>query len=395
MTAPYLVTFTPADRFFFGGASGFGDGFFVASERFPAQTTVMGALRAALLIQAGLLLQHRRGRFVPPEKKAAARELAGTSRLNDLEENPDFGIIDRISPVFLASRGPGGGVADAWLPCPADVAGSGGGGFRVPAYSEVPARVSNCGREMATLFCSDRDWKKESGGERLGGAAFWRAYAAGAAAGEGVLDLADGGTSPFIPRRQTGIGLERRRVAAGQFYVKNDYSLRKGWAFAAVVWFRQAPELPGAIVLGGDQSAFRLESTPLGGDAAPFGGHPAVQSLLGRPEADGTRVAALSPLLVGRDHPLLETSRHSVIPGMGRVRMLRSFRVPKNGAERADSDQVRDGRKRLKSDAYRVLPAGSVFRMGESAGPEIACGGEMARRLGFNQLFIGREIVAG
>jgi hypothetical protein len=394
MSIPHLVTFAPTDRFYFGGPSGFGDGFFARSERFPAPTTVMGALRAALLVGAGHLMRHRRGRFVPPERKAAARELAGTSRLNHLEETPDFGIIDRISPVFLTRRESDGNFADAWFPCPADVVRSEKTGYRIPKYEETPAKVRNCGRGMDTLFRSDRDWKAEGNGDLIGGAAFWRAWAAGESIETGIVDLADEKSSPFIQRQQTGIGLERRRVAEGRFYVKRDFSMRKGWAFGVFVWFRRTPVLPGTIVLGGDQSVFRLECVPPDGEGGPFADHPAVRSLPGEAGASGTRIAALSQLLVDADHPLLDRSRHSAIPKIDGVRMLRSFRVPKSGTDAPDEPQVRDGRKLLKSDAYRVLPAGSVFRMGEPCGPDIAGGSELARRLGFNRVFLGRESAA-
>jgi CRISPR/Cas system CMR-associated protein Cmr3 (group 5 of RAMP superfamily) len=55
MSVPYLITFKPYGRFYFGTSQSFGEGFYAMSSMFPTQTTILGAIRATILSQHDLL----------------------------------------------------------------------------------------------------------------------------------------------------------------------------------------------------------------------------------------------------------------------------------------------------------------------------------------------------
>jgi len=402
MSAPYLITFTPAGSFFFGGPKGFNDSFFVRSGRFPQPTTIVGALRASLLMKAGLLVQHKRGRgpgrrFVPDDKASQdqAKALTGTAKLNDFEGTPEFGIIQKASPVFLGKKDASGGIADAFFTAPADVMKTWGSNtFRVIDHSPWPARVHNAGRTGRTLFRAETDPKAEGNGPFVGGSAFWADYLKGTCRSPSLIDLEDEdkpddgkGASPFVSRKQVGIGLKRRRVEAGQFYVKCEYAMKKGWAFGVVAWFAKKPDLTETIHLGGDGSVFHLTAAPIDAKQGLFAAHPVLEALLNDAaglDAAGSRPkgVAISPLLLDDGESLRNPClAHALIRSIDNVRMLNSITLTPKA-------HVRDGRKVLKSNAYRMVPAGSVFFFQETdPSPSVFSRSNtgLVEALGFNQ----------
>lgn len=401
MTTPYLVTFTPVGRFFFGGPVSFNDGFLVRSDRFPQPTTVLGALRAALLVGGGLLVQHKRGRFVPKEKKEAAARLTGTARVNAFEESPQFGVIDRLTAPFLYRTADSGRNREAFFILPADVAHSPEKGLRVVDYTPLPAVASNCGRRREAVYQSGFDPKTDSRSGRLGGRNAWKTYLAGQALQGETIDFdGDGDDNPFLERRQVGIGLERRRVAEGQFYVKREYAFRRGFAFGTVVWLKDpsaASTFAKTITLGGDQSVFSLDIARIDPGDPFFADHPILRWLLtGQAEADivdaePVKAVVVSPLVLKADDDrLFDQAVHSVVSRIDNVRMLQSISVSKAGVS-VGGAQFRDGKKVLKSDAYRVVPAGSVFflRKGPAedlAGATNSVSSDLPGAIGYNRI---------
>ena len=199
MSCKYLITLTPAGRFFFGGAASFSDGFFVQSEKFPQQTTVLGALRASLLVGSNMLLQHKRGRFVPKNKKIKAESLTGKSRVNNFEGTPELGIIKNISPVFIVKKEEEN-IADAFFKAPEDIVkNKETGKFRKIKFTKVKNVFScNCSNSGKRDFIYESDFniKNEKRGEFYGGLEFWENYLKNNCSEEGLLDL-DEKDSPF------------------------------------------------------------------------------------------------------------------------------------------------------------------------------------------------------
>ena len=108
----YLVTLKPLEPFLFGGNQTFGTlgdkeagSYLVTSRQFPQQTAVLGMVRKALMIQAGLLTRKRRGEWVDKHKKVDAINLVGYEKFSMSEkEVQDFGTIEKLSPIFLMQK---------------------------------------------------------------------------------------------------------------------------------------------------------------------------------------------------------------------------------------------------------------------------------------------------
>lgn len=98
--ATYLFKLYPIDRFFFGGRITFGKGesrnYFVRSEYFPQQTTLLGALRFLILKQSKLLDDNGK-------EKSDTSRIIGSSGFNHspIDEDHDYGYIKKLSPIFI------------------------------------------------------------------------------------------------------------------------------------------------------------------------------------------------------------------------------------------------------------------------------------------------------
>lgn len=100
--AKYLIKLFPIDRYFFGGDITFGTdntNYFVRSEYFPQQTTLLGMLRYYILQQNNML--DKNGKVIK-DKEA---ELIGPKSFDatKVSEISNFGIIKNLSPVFITS----------------------------------------------------------------------------------------------------------------------------------------------------------------------------------------------------------------------------------------------------------------------------------------------------
>lgn len=395
MSIPYLITFAPAGHFFFGGPVSFSDGFYVESEKFPQPTTVMGALRAALLTGNDLLVQHKRGRFVPKDKKEEAKKLVGTSKVNCFEDDSDFGIIEKLSHPFLIKKTRNGDLEDAFFPVPGDVVKNENRDFKITSYDKIGNAFScNCGREANFVLKSNFKPKKEVRGNFFGGKDFWDAYLKGTCNSEGIIDLGlDDKKNPYIRHSQVGIGLTKRKTEEGKLFVKYDYTLCSGYEFLVICWLtEEEPSMAETVVLGGEQSVFFLKKEKINKDKNIFRNHPVVCALLNgnknmssicEKESDSfEKLIAVSPLVVDSDSILFKNSEHAIVNRISNVRMLNSIIVPKAETYSGNFTNLRNGKKILKSDAYRVIPAGSVFYYGNAAWQGHAP--SMADKIGYN-----------
>lgn len=101
----YLVTLRPLTPFLFGGEHNLDYGtkrqmpqrYYISSEDTPAQTTLFGTLRYAVLA-ANQALITKYGDSAQIEKTVA---LVGEKSFDISEEEQRFGVIDSISPLFL------------------------------------------------------------------------------------------------------------------------------------------------------------------------------------------------------------------------------------------------------------------------------------------------------
>lgn len=98
-----LIELTPLSDFFFGGEATFGQDanrhYFVCSNLWPQQTSLLGMLRYEILKSEPLVFDSSQDAITD---KTKAAELIGSQGFDGLHEEP-FGIIEGLSPVFLLS----------------------------------------------------------------------------------------------------------------------------------------------------------------------------------------------------------------------------------------------------------------------------------------------------
>jgi len=357
MAKTYLITFTPVDTFFFGGSVSFADEYYVQSAKFPIPSTVLGALRASLLIHKGYLLQQKNGRYIPKEYREPAVALTGSSFLNTFDASePDFGIIEKISPCFLVKKD----LTNAYFPVPNDIVKlKSDGQFHQTYFDFVKGLASNCSKRLDTiplwkLKNNDNPLKSKDMdiyGTFFGGTDFWHHYNEKSVYND-IIDL----DTIFHPHPQVGIALENRQAKDGAFYVKTDFTLDGHYAFAVIAHFKNDPAFTKRVVMGGEQSVFEIDCIPCHTDQNhAVESHPIVQSLIAKDswhEMYSEKQVAISPLIAEKDLFKSDTFSHILSHKMGTVRMLNSI-TDKKG-------QMHHG-PNLKTDAWKIIPAGAVF----------------------------------
>ena len=116
MSYEYRVELIPQSDFFFGGEYTFAKDdtrkessrYSATSTYFPQQSALLGMLRKTLLIQNGNLTMHIKGEWVDSrggkrgndKNYYEAAKIAGKRAFSYEDEN-DFGIIEKISPLFI------------------------------------------------------------------------------------------------------------------------------------------------------------------------------------------------------------------------------------------------------------------------------------------------------
>lgn len=101
----YLIKLTPLEAYFFGGEQNFSFGknsretkssYFIRSLNTPSQTTLLGALRYAVLAAENALITD----YGSEEQKLRCKELVGEKSFS-LNEERTYGKIDSISSLFI------------------------------------------------------------------------------------------------------------------------------------------------------------------------------------------------------------------------------------------------------------------------------------------------------
>lgn len=229
MSKTMLVTFTPADPFFFGGELTFGNGegrnFYAASRCFPQQTTLVGVLRH-VLFEAGL------------------KNNMGQSFV--VGSQPDFGFLKSISPVFL--KGNGQHLMPVIFPAKSEAAET----CDTTKFSAVSVNYQESNTERTNFggnsqpATSIKDFNEKEGLKEF------------------LMD--DSGSclpyqKYFHEVSKTGIGRHRQThiTLDGYFYRQMMYKLQKSFSFAC-------------FVTGDDQlfEAIKKRNMPMGGEKVNF-----------------------------------------------------------------------------------------------------------------------------
>lgn len=101
----YLIKLKPLDSFFFGSERTFGydnklnENYIVKSNKYPQQTALLGMLRKEVLINKQLLKEF--WNYTENDKKEINKLIGAESFNIESEQEQSFGVINRISPIFI------------------------------------------------------------------------------------------------------------------------------------------------------------------------------------------------------------------------------------------------------------------------------------------------------
>lgn len=365
MSVPYLITFTPYGKFYFGTLQSFGEGFYAVSSMFPTQTTILGALRATILDQHNLLdLKLRKPK---DGKDAEVSKLTGTSKMIDLADTDDnFGKIEKISPVFLVRQEPDSDcVEDFLFPMPADVIyeylkydkdEDGDPKVKQLKLLDFPdkkiedVKVYSRNEDNNAIFSHDKRIKDNTA-DYLGGIEFWDSYSKCNSPKDTLKYHPSYQTKKiFISDSQPGIAREKRTTKDGHYYTKNDFRLASNYSFGVIVHFSEDNVIQkDDIILGGEKSLFCLTPKPVNNKTYIYKDHPVIKRFLGEKDFgdfDGSKkktftknkLVAFSPFIA--NEAKFEGLKFALINEMYSFRSI--------------------GEKQ-KSDSFSALPYGSIL----------------------------------
>jgi CRISPR-associated protein Cmr3 len=269
MSIPYLITFKPAGRFFFGTSQSFAEGFNPTSFPFPQQTTVLGAIRAKILEQNNCL------DFDTRKPVGNFQQFTGSSPMKGLDESDDnLGKIEKLSPVFLVKwKSTDTCPADFLLPVPADVFSE----YDANKKDEEGDQIVKSLLRFELMKKELPEWSnniiytfdkriKEDHAEYLGGIQFWDAYSKNEKL---PFDTSYLSKKIIIPDSQPGIareteGIKKRNAKDNYFYRKCDFRLESDFCFGIIVHFSEENVLKDDdIFMGGERSLFRMKLNKL------------------------------------------------------------------------------------------------------------------------------------
>ncbi|KAF5066213.1 CRISPR-associated protein [anaerobic digester metagenome] len=274
----FLIKLTPLTPYFFGGENTFGDGkinYFARSNYLPQQTTILGMLRHQLLVQNNLIGTDP----IDSDWKSLIGE--DSFQKKDGKFISDFGIINKISPVFLADE------KSYYITQSLDWAYSinesklsGQNNQNISDIQVAPIEVdyhvdngfaifNEDIRNIPVLTCGNRKYDPKLGlkslwvdsrGERL---IQWEyenpeKFKNGRGFDNGV----------FVPHSQIGIQriLDRKRTDKGDFYKQVSYKLVDGFSFAFFAEINLSDKYKFEsrnIIMGGEKTVVRMEVNPI------------------------------------------------------------------------------------------------------------------------------------
>lgn len=233
----YFFRLTPVGKFFFGNERTFGQGeeanYFVRSNAFPQQTSILGMLRLELL-------KNGKGTFpIDATNKDKVEKRIGKASFNHSEMEQTFGLINKISPVFICH-----GENDVYFPSPKN--------WHFPEKEIVEGKAYRMNfegkmQEVNLPNFPQFDHKKH----------FSPRFQNLAGEQKKCEQI-------FIEQSQIGIQKaakdESRDESNKGFYKQFYYTFQKGYSFCFWANFDEAIEWKSTIVyLGADRSAFRLD----------------------------------------------------------------------------------------------------------------------------------------
>ena len=236
MTATYRITFTPMEPYFFGNektfrftgeklAGQFDSPYYIRSEILPAQTTLFGAIRY-------LLLNNRDPYFQSYPTNYEERIGPNSFSLKQTKKQ-NFGIISKMSPVFLQNAG------DIYVKTPFD---------------------HKSGESVYTPFCRATLTAPKSSSKRE----YAEDYDVKAGISDSYMNI---DTRGIIDGKEifdsvTRVGIDKKKHDEA-FFKKEFRILKAGWSFGIYLTldFKQEEtlQLDPVVFLGQNKAAFRVE----------------------------------------------------------------------------------------------------------------------------------------
>ena len=398
MSIPYLITFRPYGRFYFGSPQSFGEGFYAISSKFPTQTTILGTLRATILQQNDLLdLEKRRPKLdaknnIPDEVK----QLTGTSKIVDLFDNDDnFGKILKISPVFIVRQGKGSEcVEDFLLPIPSDVIfdydeveKEKDGTPKINGLKLLEFKEQNIGgikvysrnKTLEKLFSLEKRTKDYTA-DYLGGIKFWQSYS-NCKSSQDKLDYHFTYLTKniFLSDSQPGIAREKRKTIEEHFYTKNDFRLADEYSFGVIVHFGEENIIQDCdVIMGGEKSLFRLTAKKINTSSYFYSEHPIIKRFINENDFgdfDGSSEVTFNNCKLVAISPFI--SQESEFDGIDYA-IINEIYVHRN--------IVMDNNKREKSNSYSAIPYGSVLFVNGKLSLTNKIASKLLKKIGYNFL---------
>lgn len=238
----YKVTFSPAEPYFFGNEKSFkypgqkiggaySNSYFIRSEDMPSQSGILGTLRF-------LLLPHIKTDYsYSDDEKRENAEAVGEKSFNiDSEKIQKFGLIKKISPVFITDG------KDTYIPAPLN------------DNSEYNRNTDN---KNAKKYIPLADFKqvKTSDGIKLYAADYNTKYGLTS----GFLNLADNNIYFDLIESSTRVGINRAADNDG-FFKKEYKMLKKGYSFAVYADIeKEMGDSPVPVYMGQGKSPFSVK----------------------------------------------------------------------------------------------------------------------------------------
>lgn len=353
MGIPYLITFKPAGRFYFGTSQSFGEGFYAVSSMFPSQTTILGAIRATILEQSKNNLFDLEKRLPLKGKETEISALTGTSKMTGIDDaDNNFGKIKKLSPVFLVKQKTGSSCADDFLfPAPSDVFYDNDELKRIEFKPDKNIKVLSREAKHHSYHYEKRI--KEHNAEYLGGIQFWDEYK-----NKKKLTLHKSylSESIFIHDSQPGIARENRNKKEEYFYTKKDFRLAKEYSFGVIVHFSEENVIADTdVFMGGEHSLFKLKAAKLPLTLSHiFKDHPIINRFMD--EKDFGDYNGEKDVSFNNEKLVLISQfvgKESSLPDL-EFAMINEMQVPRSLSSR-----------KSKSDSFRVIPAGSILFTGD------------------------------
>ncbi|MCC8070342.1 MAG: type III-B CRISPR module-associated protein Cmr3 [Bacteroidales bacterium] len=233
----YLVRLTPLGTYFFGGEVTFGDGttqnYLVHSQLLPQAAALLGVMRYAVLASHGLL--ETGDHEADAERRKRYPSLIGQTFDMENPSSDGYGIIKRLSPVFIEKKG------HLFTPRPAD--------YGCSVRFSDDGHTSFTSAEERPLISIEGDIRYTSEWISEDGAT--------------ILSKAD----IFLTEQRVGITRKPGVPDDKSFFKQTVVRLADGCSFCFTVDTSEPLSgLPSIVQLGGDRSLSHLELEPCSDD---------------------------------------------------------------------------------------------------------------------------------